>query len=526
VLVEERIFDFLPLVMSVANPGRVRLNVSQRFMMTSEGRLYKAAKDGDIEGVAAACAEGAALDVLHPEFGSTPLIIATLHGHTECAHFILEEKGELEQRNKFGWTPLLAACSKGHLMLSGYLISRNADINAQDKLGRTPLHNAVAVGCDELAKGLIEEKADVHAKTKDGKTVLSIELGRPKRKDKELENILTSSMGLPFPKGYVKNMLSDRPPSFALLFAGQGSQRLGMLGWAEEHDTAWPMIEKANEVLGYNLFDIAEIGPEEKLDSLDVCQPAIFVAGMCGIEWLTEQEGKTAKDAAAVAGVSCGELTALCAAGCFSFEVGVELAKMRGEFMKAAAQADGVELQKMLSVVGLGEDEVEAMCEEVTSEKGGVCTIGNRLFPCGFAISGTSSSVDAFKTLAKERGAQKVSELKGCNAGFHTELMKAAQEPLKKYLVELMRTEKFVSPSLTVYSSQTGERWLPGTPVMTIADGLIRGLVTSNQWEDTCRAMIDDGVEYLWEIGPMKQLKGMMRHIDYTQWKAMKCIDC
>jgi len=37
--------------------------------------------------------------------------------------------------------------------------------------------------------------------------------------------------------------------------------------------------------------------------------------------------------------------------------------------------------------------------------------------------------------------------------------------------------------------------------------------------------MIDDGVEYFWENGPMKQLKGMMRHIDYTQWKNMKCID-
>ena len=41
----------------------------------------------------------------------------------------------------------------------------------------------------------------------------------------------------------------DRPPSFALLFAGQGCQRLGMLGWAEEHERAWPLIQKANEVL-------------------------------------------------------------------------------------------------------------------------------------------------------------------------------------------------------------------------------------------------------------------------------------
>lgn len=511
--------------MAVANPGRVRLNVTQRFSQTSEGRLYLAAKDGDIEGVHAACRENPDLDTLHPEFGSTPLTIACLHGHTECVHYLLEEKAELEQRNKFGWTALLTACSKGNLMLSGYLIARNADVMAQDKLGRTPLHNAVASGCDELAKGLIEEKADVNARTKDGKTVLSIELGRPKRRDKELENILTSAMGLPFPKGYVKNMLGDRPPSFALLFPGQGSQRLGMLGWAEEHERAWPMIEKASAVLGYDLFDVTEMGPESKLDRIDVCQPAVFVANMCGLEWLRDQEGKENKDAAAAAGISSGELAALCAAGCFSFEDGVLLAKIRGELMQRTVE-EATEPQKMLSVVGLSEDELETICEEAVEEKSGICKLGNRLFPSGFALSGTAGAIDSAKALAKERGAQKVSELKGCNAGYHTELMQPVEADLKKHLTEMLRTEKLRSPEITVYSSQTGERWLPGTPPTDIAEGIIKGLTSPNEFEDACRAMIDDGVDFLWEIGPMKQIKGMMRHIDYTQWKNMKCIDC
>jgi len=485
-----------------------------------------AAKEGDIEGVAASCADGAALDVLHPEFGSPPLVIASLHGHTECVHYLLEERAEIEQRNKFGWTPMHAASSKANLMLAGYLIARNADIHVTDKLGRTPLHNAVASGGDELAKGLIEEKADVNARTKDGKTILSIELGRPKRKDKELENILTSMMGLPFPKGYVKSMLADRPPSFALLFPGQGSQRLGMMGWAEEHDRAWPLIEKASEILGYDLFEVTEIGPESKLDQIDVSQPAVFVANMCGLEWLKDQEGKSNNEAAAAAGMSCGELAALCAAGCFDFEDGVRLAKVRGEFMKSAVEAEGQDPQKMLSIVGLSEDEVETMCEEAAASKGGVCKIGNRLFPCGFAVSGHAGAVDAFKVLAKERGAQKLSEIRGCQAGFHTELMQPAEFALKKHLFEMLKEDKLRTPKITVYSSASGERWLPGTPAMTIADGIVRGLTSVNEWEDSCRAMIDDGVEYLWEIGPMKQLKGMMRHIDYTQWKNMKSVDC
>ena len=30
---------------------------------------------------------------------------------------------------------------------------------------------------------------------------------------------------------------------------------------------------------------------QEKLDALEVCQPAVFVAAMCGLEWLKEQAG-------------------------------------------------------------------------------------------------------------------------------------------------------------------------------------------------------------------------------------------
>jgi len=442
-------------------------------------------------------------------------------------HYLLEEGAEIEQRNKFGWTALLAASYKGDLTLSGYLVSRQADVKARDHLGRSALHNAVAAGCDDLAKGLIEERADVNAKTNDGKTVLSIELARSRRNGRELENVLTGIMGLPFPKGYVKGILADRPPSFAVLFPGQGSHRLGMLGWAEEHETAWPMIQTASEILGYDLFDVTEIGPEERLHRIEVCQPAIFVAAMCGLEWLKDQEGQGSQGAAATAGMSCGELAALCAAGCLDFEEGVRLAKLRGELQMAASSREGVARQKMLSIVGLGEEDVEAICEEAArSADGGVCTVGNRLFPCGFVISGTAGAVDAAKALAKDRGAEKLSELRGCAAAFHTELMRPTVAPLKAHLDELVRQHKLRSPQITVYSSQTGERWLPGTPPTSIADGLIHGLTNPGQWEDTCRAMIDDGVEQLWEVGPMKQLKAMVRHIDQTQWQNMKCVDC
>eukprot|EP00435_Cladocopium_sp_Y103_P014587 s3854_g3.t1 len=195
-------------------------------------------------------------------------------------------------------------------------------------------------------------------------------------------------------------------------------------------------------------------------------------------------------------------------------------------------EEEGKEPQKMISVVGLTDDEAESLCEEVSEKTGGTCQVANRLFPCGVALSGTLTALQAAKALAKERGAQKVADLKGCNAAFHTELMKPAEADFKQHLLSMLRSDTLKSPEITVYSSQTGERWLPGTPASTIAEGLVQGLSSPNQWEerrvsrrqrmgsddkpwamkhdlqDTCRAIIDDGVEFFWEIGPMKQRLG------------------
>eukprot|EP00929_Paragymnodinium_shiwhaense_P047138 TRINITY_DN23913_c0_g1_i1.p1 TRINITY_DN23913_c0_g1~~TRINITY_DN23913_c0_g1_i1.p1 ORF type:complete len:534 (+),score=115.37 TRINITY_DN23913_c0_g1_i1:58-1659(+) len=514
---------------------RVRLTVSQAFSQTAEGRLYLAAKNGDVDGVHAARCEGAQLGVAHPEFGSPPLVIAALHGHLECVHYLLEEDADIEIRNKFGWTPLLAAASRGYLTLAGYLVSRSANVKAQDNLGRTPLHNAVASGCDDLAKGLIEEQADVHAKMHDGKTVLSLELARTQRSSRALEDLITERLGLPFPKGQVKAMLANKKPALALLFAGQGSQRLGMLGWAEEHETAWPMIQRASQIVGYDIFELTEMGPQDKLDQVDVAQVAVFVGAMCALEWLKDQEGQDVlKQVHAAAGLSCGELAALCVAGCMDFEDGVALAHRRAQLQLEAAAStvagdEGGESQRMLSVLGLSKQAVQTICEEATAStngSGGLCCIVNDLYAEGFILSGTSGAVDAAKAIAKERGAQKVSEVKGCSAAFHTELMKPAEGPFRDYLVEMVRAGTLRSPVITVYSSQTGKRWLPGTPPLAVADGLVQGLTSASQWEETCVAIIEDGVERFWEVGPMKQLKAIMRHIDEGHWKSMQSVDC
>eukprot|EP00913_Durusdinium_trenchii_P020052 g18846.t1 len=122
-------------------------------------------------------------------------------------------------------------------------------------------------------------------------------------------------------------------------------------------------------------------GPEDKLEETSVCQPAMFLAGMAGLEKLRDSRPEAVERPGAVAGLSLGEYTALCAAGVFTFEQGMELVKIRGAAMAEAAQSRP---QAMLSVAGLEQQKLEEICRE--QAKGGeVCQIANILFPKGFS---------------------------------------------------------------------------------------------------------------------------------------------
>ena len=65
--------------------------------------------------------------------------------------------------------------------------------------------------------------------------------------------------------------------------------------------------------------------------------------------------------ASACAGLSLGEYAALVCAGALSLEDGLKVVKVRAEGMAAAAK-EGAHC--MLSVVGMGDKELEAMCAD------------------------------------------------------------------------------------------------------------------------------------------------------------------
>src|SRR6266545_3773138 len=137
------------------------------------------------------------------------------------------------------------------------------------------------------------------------------------------------------------------PKKIALLFAGQGAQTVGMgRDLTEQFPTAADLFQKADDVLGRKLSEIAWNGPIEDLTKTSNCQPALFVHGLACLSVLRELTGNFPIGGAA--GLSLGEMTAHAAAGTFDFATGLKLVERRGQLMDEACAATSGAMAAMI----------------------------------------------------------------------------------------------------------------------------------------------------------------------------------
>ena len=69
--------------------------------------------------------------------------------------------------------------------------------------------------------------------------------------------------------------------SHALIFAGQGAQKVGMgKSLYDGSAAARALYDEANSVLGWDLKKVSFEGPDAELTQTKVCQPALFVHGL------------------------------------------------------------------------------------------------------------------------------------------------------------------------------------------------------------------------------------------------------
>jgi len=325
-------------------------------------------------------------------------------------------------------------------------------------------------------------------------------------------NMEVSSLGLSDGCSFVAVMKRRMLPA-ALMFPGQGSQYLEMMKDVQHIPAVQKMLAKAREILGWDVLELCMQGPDEKLVQTRYAQPCLFCAGLAGMHKLASVNNAVAESYRAVAGLSLGEYTALCVAGVFSFEDGLRLVKLRGEAMQEAAERIP---QRMVSIAGLSSKAVGKLCAQAKADEvDAVCSIANYLFPKGFTCAGTEKAVERLRDLAQDQGALQVKMLK-TGGGFHTSLMEPARAKLEAALAETL--PRMSAPECDVYMNVTGEVLPVGTSPEEICDLLAKQLTATVLWDTCVRNMIKAGVTDFYEVGPMKQLKAMMKRIDATAW--------
>jgi [acyl-carrier-protein] S-malonyltransferase len=289
----------------------------------------------------------------------------------------------------------------------------------------------------------------------------------------------------------------------AFLFPGQGAQTVGMgKDFAESFAPAAEIFARANDILNYDLRKICFEGPQDKLNSTTISQPAIFTVSAAMLEVLRTHAGTEKIKPTITAGLSLGEYTALYAAGLISFEDGLRLVQKRGEAMQAAAEAtDGA----MVSIIGLDTSEVKELCAEAAD--GQLLAGVNFNCPGQIVISGTKAACDRAEKLAPKYGAMKAVRLAVAGA-FHTEMMASAAEALGEALAKTHITEPGTVKVIANINSEYYQS------AQEIADGLVKQLTCPILWQKCMEQLLLDEVSEFYEIGPGRVLTGLMKRIN------------
>jgi len=287
----------------------------------------------------------------------------------------------------------------------------------------------------------------------------------------------------------------------ALLFPGQGSQRVGM-GRDLSHDfaVARQTYEEADDVLGFALSTLCFDGPEGELTLTKHTQPAILTTSIAVLRALAER-GLTFD---VVAGHSLGEWTALVAAGAMAFRDAVRLTYLRGTYMQDAVPAGQ---GAMAAMMGLDLATLQGVCERA-SQPGEPVELANLNGAGQIVISGASAAVDRAITEAKAAGAKRAVRL-AVSAPFHCSLMKPAAEQLAAALADVA----IAAPSVPVIANVTAE---PTQDPAEIRQLLIRQVTAVVRWEESIRAIAALGTTRAYELGSGSVLKGLVKRIAET----------
>jgi [acyl-carrier-protein] S-malonyltransferase len=286
----------------------------------------------------------------------------------------------------------------------------------------------------------------------------------------------------------------------AALFPGQGSQSVGMgHDLADRWPTAATVFTDIDNGLEYDLSELCWNGPEEELRLTTNTQPALLTHSVAAWKVLVEHGFR----AEAAAGHSLGEYSAVVAAGGLGEVSAARTVRERGRLMQ---QAVPVGRGAMAAILGLDDEVVRAVCDEITTETGEAVVPANFNSPGQVVIAGGAAAVARAIDVLKERGARRALPLP-VSAPFHSPLMAPARAGLEPTL----RGLEFSVLGFPVYRNIDAS---PVTMPEAVCDGLIKQVDSPVLWTQTIERLRTDGFDTFVEIGAGNVLCGLVKRID------------
>ena len=284
----------------------------------------------------------------------------------------------------------------------------------------------------------------------------------------------------------------------AFVFPGQGSQSVGMLA---EIAAEFPVVEQtfaeASSVLDYDLWQLTQEGPAEKLNKTEYTQPALLAAGIA--VWRVWQ-AKHGLIPSLLAGHSLGEYTALAAANAILFTDAIKLVRERGKAMQdAAPEGRG----SMAAIVGLSEEKVLEICQK--AKENNILSPANYNSIGQIVLAGETKAIERAVDLAKKMGA-KIAKILPVSIPSHCELMR----PAASILLEKLKQVTINKPSIPILHNADVKMH---TSADGIREALTKQLYSAVKWTETIQEMQKLGINCIFECGPGKILSGLNKRI-------------